>query len=373
MKFKIDRSSFYEAISELSRSISAKAEPQIMIGMKMTAHDEGLTLIVSNHLFFVEKTIPLEAIGKLTVYETGSVVVPAKYLVELVKKLPEELTVELIDLHKLSIKTEEISVVLSCFDVEAYPNTPVLDLGKSVQIPGLLLNEMITQTAFAASSIDTRPVLTGLLVTLQGNKIICAATNSHRLAMRESEVEIDIEGSYIIPLASVKEFMRLFNSAKDLITVYVSENYLVFKTLNLAMYTRLIEGNYPNLNSLIPAHPKTMITVQTSKLLKGIDRASLFNRESRNNNVKLELINESTLKITSYSPDLGKIEETQQIIDVYGEKELSLSLNSIFLIEALRAFTEEEVTLNYSGSMRPILIKPNSNKRHLHLISPVRG
>ncbi|UYZ20271.1 DNA polymerase III subunit beta [Mesobacillus jeotgali] len=373
MKFKIDRSSFYEVLSELSRSISAKAEPQIMNGIKMTAHSEGVTLIVSNHLFFVEKTIPLEAKGQLTVYETGSVVVPAKYLVELVKKLPGELTVELIGQHKLSIKTEEISVVLSSFDVEAYPNTPVLDLGKGVQIPGPLLNEMISQTAFAASSIDNRPVLTGLLVTLQENKIICAATNSHRLAMRESEIEIDIEGSYIIPLASVKEFMRLFNSSKDLITVYICGNHLVFKTLNLAMYTRLIEGNYPNLNSLIPAHPKTMITVQTSKLLKGIDRASLFNRESRNNNVKLELINGSTLKITSYSPDLGKIEETQQIIDVYGEKELSLSLNSIFLIEALKAFTEEEVTLNYSGSMRPILIKPNSNKRHLHLISPVRG
>ncbi|WP_226676668.1 DNA polymerase III subunit beta [Mesobacillus jeotgali] len=373
MKFKIDRGSFYEALTELSRSISSKAEPQIMNGMKMTAHAEGLTLIVSNHLYFVEKTIPPKADGKLSVYESGSVVVPAKYLVELVKKLPEELTVELIDLHKLSIKTEEISVVLSSFDVDDYPNTPVLDLGKSVQIPGHLLNEMVSQTAFAASSIDTRPVLTGLLVTLQDNKIICAATNSHRLAMRESELENDIEGSYIIPFTSVKEFMRLFHNSKGLITLYICENYLVFKTLNLAMYTRLIEGNYPNLNTLIPADPKTMITVQTSKFLKGIDRASLFNRESRNNNVKLELINGNTLKITSYSPDLGNIEEIQQIIELHGEKELSLSLNSTFLIEALKAFTEEEVTLNFSGSMRPILIKPNSNKRHLHLISPVRG
>ncbi|MEW8972396.1 MAG: DNA polymerase III subunit beta, partial [Mesobacillus sp.] len=101
--------------------------------------------------------------------------------------------------------------------------------------------------------------------------------------------------------------------------------------------------------------------------------AGIFNRESRNNNVKLELCHGSTLKITSFSQDLGKIEEIQQLVELKGEKELSISLNSTFLVEALKAFTEEEVTLNFSGSMRPILIKPNSNKRHFHLISPVRG
>jgi DNA polymerase III subunit beta len=222
-------------------------------------------------------------------------------------------------------------------------------------------------------SNDARPVLTGLLVTFQDKRIKCAATNSHRLAVRENCIETDIEGSYIMPRGSVKEFIRLFNDSEELITVYVSENYLGFKALNLAMYTRLIEGNYPDVNSLIPANSKTMITVQTSKLLRGIDRASLFNRESRNNNVKLEILHGSSLKITSCSTDLGNIEEIQQISELHGEKELSVSLNSSFLIDALKAFTEEEVTLSFSGSMRPILIKPNSEERHLHLISPVRG
>jgi DNA polymerase III subunit beta len=373
MKFKIDRSSLYEALSELSRSIPVKADHKIMNGLKITAHADGVTLIVGNQIFFIEKTIPILGDGKLTVYETGSVVIPAKYIVELVRKLPEEIIVELLDRHKVSIKSEEISVVLSGFDAEAYPNNPVKNLNKNVQLPGRLLKEMVGQTAFAASPGDTRPVLAGVLVTIQDNKIICAATNSHRLAMKENEIETDIEGSFIVPLASVKEFMRLFNDYDELITVHFSENYLVFKVPHLTMYTRLIEGNYPNLNSLIPEHHKTIITVKTSKLIKGIDRAGLFNRESRNNNVKLELCHEGTLKITSFSQDLGKIEEFQQLIELKGEKELSISLNSTFLVEALKAFNEEEVTLNFSGSMRPILIMPNSNKRHFHLISPVRG
>ena len=373
MKFKIDRDSLYEGLSELSRSIAAKADSQIMSGIKITAHADGLTLTSCNHLIFIERTIMTLSHGKLTVYETGSVVVPAKYIVELVRKLPEEIIVELLDRHKVSIKSEEISVVLSGFDAEAYPNNPVQNLRENVQIPGRLLKEMMSQTAFAASSSDTRPVLTGLLLTFQNNKVICAATNSHRLAMKEDEIETDIEGSYIIPLPSVKELMRLFNDSDELIRVHVSENYLAFKDLHLTVYTRLIEGNYPNLNSLIPDEPKTKITIKTSKLIRGIDRAGLFNRESRNNNVNLELCQGSTLKITSFSQDLGKIEEMQQIIKLEGEKELSISLNSTFLIEALKAFTEEEVTLNFSGSMRPILIMPNSNKRHFHLISPVRG
>jgi DNA polymerase III subunit beta len=150
MKFKIDRDCFYEALSDLSRSIPSKAEPQIMTGMKITALAEGLTVIVSNHLLFIERTIPVQADGMLTVYEEGSIVAPAKYLVELVKKLPEEITAQLMDNNKLSIKSAEISVLLSCFDVGTYPQLPVVDLNKNIQIPGVLLNEMVSQTSFAA-------------------------------------------------------------------------------------------------------------------------------------------------------------------------------------------------------------------------------
>lgn len=98
----------------------------------------------------------------------------------------------------------------------------------------------------------------------------------------------------------------------------------------------------------------------------------MFTRESRNSHVKLEL-DGRRLRIASYSSDLGHIEETQQIIGLQGDPQVTLSLNSRFLIEALKAISDEEITLSFSGSMRPVMIKPNSHILHLHLISPVRG
>jgi DNA polymerase III subunit beta len=372
MKFSIDKSYFHSAISELSRSVSANSDSHILTGIKLTAHPEGLSLVVSNHDFFIEKTIPNNSDEKLAIYESGSVVVPAKYIVELIKKLPDEIMVKILENNKLSIRSKEINVNLSGFNSEEYPVLPVMSLRECIHMQAEPLLEMVRQTAFAASVSDARPVLTGILISFQENKVTCAATNSHRLALREINIETVIEGSFIVPQSSIKELIKLFSNSQEPISIYVSENYLVFKTFTLTLYTRLIEGNYPNLSSLIPSDFKTVVTISTSNLLIGIDRASLFARNSRNNKVKLELLNRNRLRISSHSSDFGKIEETQQIVSVQGNLDLSISLNSTFLIEALKSIVDEEVTLSFSGSMRPVLIKPTSTNQHLHLISPVR-
>jgi DNA polymerase III subunit beta len=373
MKFSIDNRYFYSVISELSRSVSANSDLHMLSGIKFTAHPEGLTMVVSNSDFFVEKTIPNNSDEKLVIYESGSVVAPAKYFVELVKKLPGKIMIEVHEDNKLSIRSNEINVNLSGFDCEEYPVLPLMNFREYIHIQAEPLLEMVRQTAFAVSVSDARPVLTGILISFQKNKVTCAATDSHRLALREINIEAVIEGSFIVPQSSIKELIRLFSNSQEAISIYVSENYLVFKTFNLCLYTRLIEGNYPNLSSLIPSDSKTVVTISKSNLLKGIDRASLFARNSRNNNVKLELVNHNRLRISSHSSDFGKIEETQQIVNIHGNQDLSIYLNSTFLLEALKSIADKEVTLSFSGSMRPVLIKPNSTSHHLHLISPVRG
>lgn len=372
MKFSIDKSYFYSAISELSRSVSVVSDLHMLSGIKINAHPEGLTLVVSNRDFLVEETIPNNSDEKLAIYESGSVVAPAKLFVELIKKLPEEIFVQVLENNKLSIRSKEINVNLSGFDCEEYPVLPQTNLREYIYMQAEPLLEMVRQTAFAASVSDARPVLTGILISFQENKITCAATNSHRLALREMNTETVIEGSFIVPQSSIKELIRLFSNSQETISIYASENYLVFKTFKLSLYTRLIEGNYPNLSSLIPSDSKTVVTISKSNLLIGIERASLFARNSRNNNVKLELLNRNRLRISSHSSDFGKIEETQQIVSIHGNQDLSISLNSTFLIEALKSMVDEDVTLSFSGSMRPVLIKPKSTNHHLHLISPVR-
>lgn len=370
MNFKIEKRYFYDALADLSRSVSQKPNPQILSGIKISVTPEGLTMIVSNHELFIEKFIPNNYDGALTIFEAGSCITPVKHLVELVKKMPGDIIVKLQENNRLNIKTEEINVVLSGFSVEEYPQLPEIIHSKSIELPAGLLYEMVRQTAFAASVNDSRPVLTGMLISFHQDKMRCAATNSHRLAMREIDMATGIEGSYIVPLSSIKEFLRLFDDSKA-VALSLSDNYLVFTTEDLTLYTRLIEGTYPNIARLIPSETKTTVTLKSLSLLEAIDRANLFSRESRNNFVKLELDGRK-LRIASDSSDLGQIEETQQITGLEGDPQVTLSLNSIFLIEALKSISDEEITLSFSGSMRPVLITPNSDKSHLHLISPVR-
>lgn len=117
---------------------------------------------------------------------------------------------------------------------------------------------------------------------------------------------------------------------------------------------------------------KTIITLDTNTLLKGIGRACLFASEWRNNNVLIEILDNSMLRISSNSSELGKIEETQSIKSIRGEAGLGVSLDGSFLLDALKAIKENEVKLSFGGPMRPVLIEPSDNSSHRHLISPVR-
>jgi len=372
MNFKIDRDSFHQAITEIIRIVPSNTNSAILGGIKISADSDGLTLAASNHDIFIEKEILLSGDGSMEIYESGSIILSAKYLLELVKKMPNMITISLVENDKIRIQSEEIKIQLSGFNPDDFPKLPELTSTDSFKMPMDTLIQMIKQTSFAVSHNDSRPVLTGLLLSFQVNKLICAATNSHRLALSEQEIANGIKGTYILPLQSAKELIRLFSSSSEEITLYTSDRYLIFKSHDITFYSRLIEGTYPNVTILIPEEAKTTIIIERNQLLKGIDRACLFAKDSRNNNVKLELTDESNILISSYSNDLGKIEEVQQIKSVSGKKNLVISLDGSFIMDALKAISEELVSLSFSGSMRPVLIQPVESCTQKHLVSPVR-
>lgn len=135
----------------------------------------------------------------------------------------------------------------------------------------------------------------------------------------------------------------------------------------------MIEGNYPNITGLFPKNFKTTITLDTAQLLLAIDRACLFASEWKNNNVQLEILDAKRIKISSHSSNIGGIEEIQNIKEINGETDLTISLDGSYLINALKVIKEEEIRLSFGGSMRPVLIEPINNPSYNYLISPVRS
>lgn len=375
MEFIIDHECFNKAISDVSKAVSLKTPFPILAGIKLIANRNGLILVGSNSDIIIEKIIPLtiDEVEVLEVYDTGSVVVSAKYLSEIVKKLPNKIHFKVNDKQLVTIKSAEIITNLHGFNAEEYPNLPQIDEAMYIRISSFELIEIIKQTGFAASKNESKPVLTGVNMSFKEDYLSCVATNSHRLALRELAIESNTKGSFIVPSTSLNELTKLINNEHEVIQIYVTDSYMVFRSNHTSLFSRLIEGNYPNISDLLLTNSKTIITLDTQQLLKGIDRACLFSSEWKNNNVHLDIIDGTKIKISSTSSEIGKIEETQKMKAIDGETNLSITFDGSFLIDALKVIKEEEVRLSFGGSMRPVLIEPINNSTHLHLISPVRS
>ncbi|WP_242268532.1 DNA polymerase III subunit beta [Bacillus cereus group sp. BfR-BA-01408] len=375
MEFIVNHKHFTQALSEVSKAISTKAIIPILSGIKITANQSGITLIASNSNIFIEKFIPSSMDDEqiTTTLQAGTIVVPAKYFIEIIKKMPSDIVIRSKNEQTITIQSEEITLNLNGFPASEFPNVPQIEDHAEIQIETKQLIDAFKQTVFAVAKNESRPVLTGVHIELDYNKLICAATDSHRLAIRETQISTNMKANCIVPSATINELLKLMNSNLEFVSIYLSESHIIFTFGTTTLYSRLIEGKYPNISSLIPNEFQTVINVDRQRMLQGVDRSSLLASEWANNNVNLEIVNESTIKVSSNASQIGKIYETQQVDAIHGEKQLHISFDGRFMLDALRAIKEETVTLSFSGSMRPILIEAGTQSAAIHLISPVRA
>ncbi|MGE1010257.1 DNA polymerase III subunit beta [Bacillus cereus] len=375
MEFIVNHKHFTQALSDVSKAISAKAIIPILSGIKITADQSGITLIASNSNIFIEKFIPSAIYDKqiTTILQVGTIVVPAKYFIEIIKKMPSDIVIKSKNEQTITIQSGEITLNLNGFPANEFPNVPQIDGHTEIQIETKQLIDAFKQTVFAVAKNESRPVLTGVHIELDHNKLICAATDSHRLAIRETLISTNMKANCIVPSATINELLKLMNSNLEFVSIYLSESHIIFTFGTTTLYSRLIEGKYPNISTLIPNEFQTVINIDRQRMLQGVDRSSLLASEWANNNVNLEIVNESTIQISSNASQIGKISETQQIDVIQGKKQLNISFDGRFMLDALRAIKEETVTLSFSGSMRPILIEAGTQSAAIHLISPVRA
>ncbi|MGG0730277.1 DNA polymerase III subunit beta [Bacillus paramycoides] len=374
MEFIVKHKQFTQALSEVSKAISTKTLIPILSGIKITANQSGITLIASNSNIFIEKFIPssIEDEQIATIFKAGSIVVPAKYFIEIIKKMPSDILIKSMNEQIITIQSDEITLNLNGFLANEFPNVPYIDEHAEIQVETEKLIEVFKQTSFAAAKNESRPVLTGVHIVFDHNKLVCAATDSHRLALREILISSHAKANCIIPSSTISDLLKLMNNNSNFVYIYLSESHIIFKFGTITLYSRLIEGKYPNISSLIPHEFQTVINIDRKKILQGVDRSSLLASEWANNNVNLEIIDESTIKISSNASQVGKISETQQIDTIHGQKQLNISFDGRFMVDALKAMKEDIVTLSFGGSMRPILIEAGEQSAAVHLISPVR-
>ncbi|UXH42937.1 DNA polymerase III subunit beta [Rossellomorea vietnamensis] len=376
MKFVIQRDYLVQSVQDVMKAVTSRTTIPILTGIKIIATEDGVTLTGSDSDISIESFIPNEEEGTeiVGIMETGGIVLQAKFFSEIVKKLPKD-TVEIeVQSHfQTVIRSGQAEFNLNGLDPEEYPHLPQIEEGNGIKVSTDLLKTMIRQTVFAVSTSETRPILTGVNCQIEDGELSCIATDSHRLAMRKAPIETNHDASYniVIPGKSLNELNKILDDTDEPVEIVITENQVLFKAKHLLFFSRLLEGNYPDTSRLIPSDTKTELTLNTKEFLQAIDRASLLAREGRNNVVKLSTLDGGIIEISSNTPEIGKVIEQVESQSVEGE-ELKISFSAKYMMDALKAIEGTEIHVNFTGAMRPFVLKPLHDDSILQLILPVR-
>ncbi|MFF3025579.1 DNA polymerase III subunit beta [Gottfriedia sp. NPDC057948] len=379
MKFTVQKDHLVKAVQEVMRAVSSRTTIPILTGIKLVVTNEGLTFTGSDSDISIESYLPtvLDDQQLVDVKQTGSIVLNARYFSDIVKKLPSDFVeLESDNNHVTTIKAGKTEFSLNGFDSEEYPLLPQIEEHETISISADLLKFMIRQTVFAVSTSETRPILTGVNWKIENGDLTCIATDSHRLALRQAKIDgssttSEFKASVVIPGKSLNELSKILDDNDEKVEIVLTEHQALFKTKHLLFFTRLLEGNYPDTSKLIPSESKTELTVMTKEFLQAIDRASLLAREGRNNVVHLETVGNSVVNVSSYSPEIGKVVDEIVCEDIKGE-ELKISFSAKYVMDALKAIESPEIYIQFTGAMRPFLIRTVNDSRTLQLILPVR-
>lgn len=375
MKFSINRSKFVEQLNNVQFAISSRSTIPVLSGIKLVAQNNQLILTGSDADISIEASIEVDEESQLEIEKTGSIVVmPARMLMEIVKKLPDEtVVIELKESTQVSIDSKTSSFVINGIEADQYPHLPEIDADKRIRLPAQLFKQIIRQTVIAVSKHESRPILTGVEFFIENNQLTAVATDSHRLSRRTITLEESYSNSlsFVIPGKSLTELNRIISDDIESLDLYVTDSQVLFAIPQINFYSRLLEGNYPNTDQLIPSESNTKVILDADLFEAAVDRASLLSHAGKNNVIKL-IIAEDHMEVFGDYPGIGQIEEDIPFKSIEGDS-IEISFNPDYMKQALNAFGPVEVGIELIGALRPFIIKPSDGSLDfVQLITPIR-
>ena len=371
MKLTIKQNKLMEHLNYVIRGISNKNLIPILNCIKFELTNDGLFLMSTDNEIAIKTFIDKKDIDNIDT--TGEIIVSGRYIYEIIRKLPNELiNIEEVVDSKLYIYTQNSSFHLNCNNVSEFPNLELEDSKTPLFISQKLFKNIINQTAFATSTQESRPILTGINFHIEGNSLECTATDSYRLAKKTVEVKSLLENStdIVIPTKNLNELVRLFNDDEDELEMHVFNNKVIFKFNSIVMMSRLINGTYPNTSKLIPTDFELKMVVKYRDFFNSIDRASLLTNEADKNTIKLQS-NGNEIIVSSNIPEIGNVEEKLNVVKD-NEKEIKIAFSSKYMMDALKSIESEDVELLFNGEIKPIILKNPESDNLIQLILPIR-
>ena len=363
MEVQLDRDSFLKGLQMVQNIVEPRQALPILANVLIQAGDESVRLTATDLEVGATVSIP----AKVAV--PGAITLSARKLTEIARELPAAaLSLKVQDNAWVALKCGGAAFKLVGLSADDFP--AVTPGGSATWIPleAKVLKEMLEQTSFAVSHDEGRYALNGILFTLQGKEIRLVATDGHRLAISTRvlrEVAPAVTG--IVPRKGIQEVGRVLGVGEE-VQIALADNQFVLRMPNFVMLARLIEGQFPNYEQVLPKGQPRRLTLSRAAFTAALRRVSVMSEE-RTRPVKLVLA-PGTLRLMAYHPELGEAEEA---LDVgYAGDELTIGFNSRYLLEALAPLSADEISIELNDGMSPAVIKSFEDEGTLCVIMPMR-
>jgi DNA polymerase-3 subunit beta len=372
MKFKINRDHFAYGLAQVLNVVGSKATMPILSNVLIEAEKDQVSLTTTN----LDLGIRCKIIAE--VKEAGAVTLPVKRLANIVRELPNlDVSIDASPNHQVKLSSGGSNFRIMGIGKEEFPPLPEFGDEKAYTLEQAELTTMLRSVAYAQSTDETRYILNGVYLNFRDGKFSLVATDGRRLALIAKEMEVPAEsaGAIILPAKTVSELAHLLDKGEK-VKINFNDRRCAFQIAtnkdtnglvdSIYLYSKVVEGNYPNYQQVIPKETHQRIKLERELFLQCVHRAALVCSEKANS-VKLKLTS-NLLEITAQSPDFGEAHESMAIN--YSGPDLQVAFNPAFLIDPLKALTKDEVFFEVKDEVSPGVFKTLEN--FVCVIMPVR-
>jgi DNA polymerase III subunit beta len=366
MKLSTRRDALFAQLQTVTRAASTRSAVQALSGVQIAAHEGGIELRATD--MEIGLRVPLEG----EVVREGGVVLPARLLVDVVRALPgDSVSLELRSSEQdVEIVAGSATFHIRTLRLEDFPPFPEPEAEGRVSVPGEAFVETVLKVARSASRDETRPVLTGILVSAAGDELRMVATDSYRLSVKETKLDEALDGSFEanVPARALQELSRIAQHGEsEQLTVSVRTNQVVFEVDGVVLSSRLIDGQFPNYRQLLPDAYEHELQLAGSEISEVVRRISLLAQK----NAPLRLaFSEGELTVSARTPDVGEASESLPV-PFQGEA-LEIGFNPEFLRDGLESVESGDVLLKLISPLRPGLIQAADGSGFVYLLMPIR-
>jgi DNA polymerase-3 subunit beta len=362
LRITVSKDELVSALGVVSRAVSTRTSVQILAGILLEAQGDELRLAAT------DMELSLRAVASAQIDGDGAIVLPGKTFADIARLLPSE---DVVIEHKptesvVHVTSGSAAYTLHTYNPEDFPRLPEVDAVPTFSVDRESLLETIHRVARAASRDESRPVLTGILVQFSAGRLVMAATDSYRLAVKETELggsASDLEA--IVPSRALQELARIAGSG-DTIEVGVLENQVLFSLDGIWLTTRRIDGQFPNYRQLLPEQFEHELTLPRGELLDVVRRAAVMIQRA----TPLQLrFTEGELTVIARTHDVGESQESMPV--AFNGEQLEIGFNADFLRDGLESMDGDDVRVKLISPLRPAVIQGESDD-FTYLVMPIR-